>query len=63
MLCRFRRLGYYWTMRALRLPSPLEWTLMFVFLIFASAVEGRTVGVCMACPRNTMLGALQGIRQ
>ena len=31
-------------------PSPLEWALMFVFLILAAAVGGWTIGVCIACP-------------
>ena len=63
MLCPFRRLGHFWTPRVLGLPMPLEWALMFVFLIFAAAVGGWTVGVCMVCPANTVLAAFQGIRQ
>ena len=63
MLCRFRRLGHYWTLKALGWPSPLEWAMMFVFLILAAAAGGRTVEVCMACPANTVLAAFQGIRQ
>ena len=63
MLCRFRRLGHYWTPKALGWPSPLEWALTFVFLILATAVGGWTVGVYTACPANTVLAAFQGIRQ
>ena len=39
MLCRFRRLGHFWTPRVLGLPLPLEWAPMFVFLILAVAAE------------------------
>ena len=42
---------------------PLEWALTFVFLILAAAVGGWIVGVCPACPANTMLAAFKGIRQ
>ena len=63
MLCRFRRFGHYWTPRALVLPLPLEWTLMFVFLILAAETGGWTVKVCMACPANAVLAAFHGIRQ
>ena len=63
MLCRFRRLGHFWTPRVLGLPLPLEWALMFVFLILAVAAGGWTVGVCMVCPADTVLAAFQGIRQ
>ena len=63
MLCRFRRLGHYWTPKALGWPSPLDWALMFVFLILAGLVGGWTVEVCMACLVNTLLAAFQGIRQ
>ena len=61
--CRFRRLGHFWTPRVLGLPLPLEWALMFVFLILAVAAGGWTVGVCMVCPADTVLAAFQGIRQ
>ena len=44
-------------------PSPLEWALMFVFLILVAAVGGWTAGVCTACPANTVLAAFQRIRQ
>ena len=37
MLCRFRCLGHFQTPRVLGLSLPLEWALMFVFLIFAAA--------------------------
>ena len=57
MLCRFRRLGHFWTPRVLRLPLPLEWAPMFVFLILAVAAGGWTVGVCMVCPADTVLAA------
>ena len=50
------------TPRVLGLPLPLDWALMFVFLILAVAAGGWTVGVCMACPANTVLAAFQGIR-
>ena len=63
MLCRFRRLGHFWTPRVLGLPLPLEWAPMFVFLILAVAAGGWTVGVCMVCPADTVLAAFQGIRQ
>ena len=59
----FRRLGHFWTPRVLGLPLPLEWALMFVFLILAVAAGGWTVGVCLVCPANTVLVAFQGIRQ
>ena len=42
---------------------PLEWALMFVFLILAAAAGGWTVGVCMVCPANAVLAAFQGIQQ
>ena len=63
MLCRFRHLGHYWTPKALGWPSPLEWALMSVFLILVATMGGWAVGVCMACPANTVLSAFQGIRQ
>ena len=63
MLCRFRSLGQYWTLRALGLPLPSEGALMFLFPIFVAAAGGWTVGVCMACPANTVLVALKGTRQ
>ena len=63
MLCRFRRLGHFWTPRVLGLPLLLEWAPMFVFLILAVAAGGWTVGVCMVCPADTVLAAFQGIRQ
>ena len=65
MLCWFRRLGHYWTLRASGWPSPLEWALMFVFFIIAAAAGagGWTVEVCMVCPANTVLADFQGIRQ
>ena len=47
----------------LTLPLPLEWALMFVFHILASAAGGWTVEVCMVCPANTVLATFQGIRQ
>ena len=59
----FRRLGHFWTQKVLGLPLPLEWVLMFVFLILAAVAGGWTVGFCMVCPVNTMLAAFQGIRQ
>ena len=34
------KLGHYWTLRALGLPLPSEWALIFVFLILA-ATAGR----------------------
>ena len=40
MLCRFRRLGHFWTQRVSGFPLPLEWALMFVFLILAVAAGG-----------------------
>ena len=40
MLCRFRRLGHFWTPRVLGLPLHLEWAPMFIFLILAVAVGG-----------------------
>ena len=55
MLCRFRRLGHFWTPRVLGLPLPLEWALMFVFLILVVVAGGWTVGVCMVCPADTVL--------
>ena len=58
-----RRLEHSWTPRVLGLPLPLEWALMFVFLILVAAAGGWTVGVCMVCPANTVLAAFQGIRQ
>ena len=61
MFCRYRRLGHFWTPRALGLPLPLEWALMFVFLKLAAAAGGWTVGVCMVCPANTVLAAFHGI--
>ena len=57
MLCRFRHLGHFWTPRVLGLPLPLEWALMFIFLILAVAAGGWTVGVCMVCPADTVLAA------
>ena len=63
MLCRFRRLGHFWTPRVLGWPLPLEWAPMFVFLILAVAAGGWTVGVCMVCPAHTVLAAFQGIRR
>ena len=57
MLCRFRRLGHFWTPRVLGLPLPLEWAPMFAFLILAAAAGGWTVGVCMVCPVDTVLAA------
>ena len=64
MLCRFRRLGHFSGLpRVLGLPLPLEWALMFVFLILAVEAGGWTVGVCMVCPADTVLAAFQGIRQ
>ena len=63
MVCRFRRLGHYWTLKALGRPSPLEWALMFEFLILFATAGGWTVEVCMACPANTPLAAFQGFRQ
>ena len=63
MLCWFRRLGHFLTPRVLGLPLPLEWALMFVFLILAVTAGGWTVGVCMVCPADTVLAAFQGIRQ
>ena len=36
---------------------------MFVFLILTAVAGVLTVEVCMACPVNTVLAALQGIRQ
>ena len=56
-------LGNFWTPRALGLPLPLEWGLVFVFLILAAAAGGWTVVVCMVCPANTVLAVFQGIRQ
>ena len=63
MLCPFRRLEHYWTLRALGLLLPLEWALMLVFLIVAAAAGGWTLDVCMTCPANTVLADFQGIRQ
>ena len=63
MLCRFRRLGHFWTPRVLGLPLHLKWAQMFVFLILAVEAGGWTVGVCMVCPADTVLAAFQGIRQ
>ena len=47
------KLGHFWTPRVLGLPLPLEWALMFVFLILAIAAGEWTVGVCMVCPSDT----------
>ena len=63
MHCRFRRLGHFWTARVLGLSLPLQWGLMFVFLILAVAAGGWTVGDYMVCPADTVLAAFQGIRQ
>ena len=46
----------------LGLPLPIDWALMFVFLILAAAAGRWTVWVCMACPADTVLAAFQGIR-
>ena len=40
MLCRFCRLGHYWTLRALGWSSPLGWALLFLFLFLAASVGG-----------------------
>ena len=56
MLCRFRRLGHFWTPRVLGLPLPLEWAPMFV-------TGGWTVGVCMVCPADTVFAAFKAIRE
>ena len=61
--CRFCRLGHYWTLRALGLPLSSKWALMFVFPVLAAAAGGYTIGICMACPTNTVLAASQGIQQ
>ena len=63
MLNQFRRMGHYWTPRALGLPLPLEWALIFVFLFLAAAAGEWTVAVCMACPANTVLAPFRSIRQ
>ena len=46
-----------WTPRALGLPFPLEWALMFVFPILAAAAGGWTVGVCMDCSAYLVLAS------
>ena len=65
MLCRFHHFGHYWNLLASGLPLPLErvLTLMFVFLILATAMGGWSIGVCMIYLASTVLPVFQGIRQ
>ena len=56
MICRFQRLGHFWTPRVLGLPLPLEWAPMFVFLILAVAAGGWFVLQIQCWPLSKVFG-------